>query len=112
MTRLMELVVEKAFFDKANVINLIDSLPDDMQETALFIALGKYKRPNNTAIGVKGLKVNDKGETKVYTLESFNPYTKRCYARCKSEKFNTCVSLNEWDEMVVNYQNYLKEIVE
>jgi hypothetical protein len=108
----MELVVEKAFFEKANVVALIDSLPDDMQETALFIALGKYKRPSNTNIGIKGIKVTDKGETKVYTLESFNPYTKRCYARCKSEKYNTWIGLDEWNVMVINYQNYLKEIVE
>lgn len=112
MTRLMELVVEKAFFEKGNVVALIDSLPEDMQETALFIALGKYKRPSNTTIGVKGMKVNDKGETKLYTLECFNAYTNRIYARCKSERFNTWITLNEWNEMVVNYQNYLKEIIE
>lgn len=112
MTRLMELVVEKAFFEKANVVALIDSLPEDMQETALFIALGKYKRPDNTAIGIKGLKVTDKGETKIYTLESFNPHTNRCHSRCKSERFGSWIHLDEWNEMVANYQNYLKEIVE
>lgn len=69
MTQLMKFAMEKAFFDKKDVITLIEALPEYFQEDALLIATGNYTAPEYCRNGVLGVI-----DGVTYFVTSFNPF--------------------------------------
>lgn len=104
MTQIMNFAIEKAFFDKKNVVALIEALPEYMQEDAFLIAVGSYKPEECTKIGTKGIK-NDK----VYIVDDFKPFDGVHIVNIDdaNDSFYTPVTL--WERFNKDYQQYVKE---
>lgn len=54
MTQLMKFAMSKAYFEKTDVITLIETFPEHFQEDAFLIATGNWKTPEYCKIGTKG----------------------------------------------------------
>ena len=95
---MMELVLEKAYFEKQNVVKLIKMLPEYMQETAVLIAIGRYKHPN---IPVKGMY---KGKT--YVVKEFSPFVGVSIVNPNDSKDTCIINTEIWKQCVLDYQQY------
>lgn len=104
MTQIMNFAIEKAFFDKKNVVALIEALPEYMQEDAFLIAVGSYKIPECAKLGTKGIK-NDK----VYIVDDFKPFDGVHVVNVNDEKDNFCVGVTTWKMYHNDYKQYIKK---
>lgn len=104
MTQIMNFAIEKAFFNKKNVVALIEALPEYMQEDAFLIAVGSYKIPECVKLGTRGIK-NDK----IYIVDDFKPFQGVHVVNIDDadDSFYTNVTL--WERFNKDYQQYLKE---
>ena len=100
----MNFAIEKAFFDKKNVIALIEALPEYMQEDAFLIAVGAYKQEPHTKIGTKGIK-----DKKVYVVTDFSPFSGVLAVNIDNEKDSFRVSALVWRGYNNEYKQYVKE---
>lgn len=94
----MELVLEKAYFEKQDVVKLIKMLPFHMQETAVLISIGRYKFQG---IPSKGLY---KGKT--YVLKEFNPFTGASVVNVNDSKDTCIINTEIWKQCALDYQQY------
>lgn len=69
MTQLMKFAMTKAFFDKADVIKLIETLPEYFQEDAFLIATNSFVTPEYCRNGTIGVI-----DGVTYFVISFNPF--------------------------------------
>lgn len=105
MTELLKFVMEKAFFDKKDVIKLIETLPENVQEDAFLIASGAYKIPEYCRIGTKGV-IN--GGT--YVVTSFNPFEGVTVQNINNTKDFCTITFHEtWKKYVDNHINLIKK---
>ena len=104
MTQIMNFAIEKAFFDKKNVVALIEALPEYMQEDALLIAVGSYKIPECAKLGTRGIKSD-----KIYIVDDFNPFKGVHVVNIddNDDSFYTTTTL--WKRFNKDYQQYVKE---
>lgn len=100
MTQLMKFAIEKAFFDKRNVIALIETFPEHFQEEAFLIATGNWKTPEYCKVGTKG---HMNGVT--YVVTAFNPFRGVEVQHTKNPK-DTCTITyyKSWEENVNKYK--------
>lgn len=104
MKELMKFAMDKAFFDKKNVITLIENLPEWFQEDAFLIATGNWKTPEYCEVGTKG---HMNGVT--YTVISFNPFNGVKLVNTKNPKDICTIGCYESWEQYVNKYNLLME---
>lgn len=104
MTQIMNFAVEKAFFDKKNVVALIEALPEYMQEDAFLIAVGSYKIPEYAKIATKGIKNN-----KIYIVDDFKPFQGVHVVNIDDSNDSFYVNLTLWERFNNDYQQYIKE---
>jgi hypothetical protein len=98
MDKMMKIVLEKAFFEKQDVVKLIEMLPIYMQETAVLIAIGRYKSPDVHLTGMyKG---------KVYTVKEVNPFVGVSVVNLNDYKDTCIINLDIWKQCVLDYQQY------
>lgn len=104
MTQIMNFAIEKAFFDKKNVVALIEALPEHMQEDAFLIAVGSYKIPECAKLGTKGIKNNQ-----TYIVDDFKPFqgVHVVNVNDNNDSFYTTATL--WERFNKDYQQYVKE---
>lgn len=100
MDKMMEIVLEKAYFEKQNVVKLIKMLPKYMQETAVLIAIGRYKHPN---IPVKGMY---KGKT--YVVKEFSPFVGVSVVNPNDSKDTCIINAEIWKQCILDYEQYQK----
>ena len=101
MDKMMEIVLEKAFFEKQDVVKLIKMLPIYMQETAVLIAIGRYKSPDVHLTGMyKG---------KVYTVKEVNPFVGVSVVNPNDYKDTCIINIEIWKQCVLDYQQYQKD---
>lgn len=114
MTQIMKFAIEKAFFDKKNVIALIETFPEHFQEEAFLIATGNWKTPEYCKVGTKGLT---NGVT--YVVTSFNTFYGVEVVNAKNSKdICTIGYYKTWKEYVNKYnllmekrgEEYLKKL--
>lgn len=96
MDKMMEIVLEKAYFEKPDVVKLIKMLPIYMQETAVLIAIGRYKQED---IPVKGIY---KGI--VYRLKEVSPFAGVSVVGDKDTNFVTVLDIDVWKKCGKEYQ--------
>ena len=101
MDKMMEIVLEKAFFEKQDVVKLIRMLPLYMQETAVLIAIGRYK-PQDVAI--KGMY---KG--KIYAVREVNPFTGVSVVNVDDSKDTCIINIDIWKHCVQDYEQHQKD---
>lgn len=104
MTEVMRFAIEKAFFDKKNVVALIETLPEYMQEDAFLIAVGSYKMPACAKIGTKGIKNNQ-----TYIVDDFKPFQGVHVVNINNGNDNFYVNITLWERFNKDYQQYVKE---
>lgn len=104
MTQIMNFAIEKAFFDKKNVVTLIEALPEYMQEDALLIAVGAYKMPECAKLGSKGIK-----NKKTYIVDDFNPFQGVHIVNVDDNSDSLYLNVNLWKKFNEDYQQYVKE---
>lgn len=104
MTQIMKFAIDKAFFDKKNVIALIEALPEYMQEDAFLIAVGDYKMPECAKIGSKGIK-NDK----IYIVDDVKPFDGIHITNIENETDTLRVPVSVWRLYSNEYKKYIKE---
>lgn len=104
MTQIMNFAIEKAFFDKKNVVALIEALPEYMQEDALLIAVGSYKIPECAKLGAKGIRNN-----KTYVVNDFNPFQGVHVMNIDDANDSSYVNVTLWKRFNEDYQQYIKE---
>ena len=98
MDKMMEIVLEKAYFEKQDVVKLIKLLPEHMQETAVLITIGRYKPKN---IPVKGMY---KG--KIYMVTNFSPFVGVSVVNPNDSKDTCIINAEIWEQCVLDYQQY------
>ena len=108
MKELLKVAVDKAFFDKKNVINLLEIIPEHFQEEAFLIAVGNWKIPEYCKIGTKG-HMNGV----VYVVTSFNLFKGVEVQNIKSPK-DTCTITyyKNWEKYVNNYKLLIEKLGE
>lgn len=104
MTQIMNFAIEKAFFDKKNVIALIEALPEYMQEDAFLITVGSYKIPECAKLGTRGIKNN-----KTYIVDDFNPFQGVHVVNIDDANDSFYVNITLWKRFNEDYQQYVKE---
>lgn len=104
MTQIMNFAIEKAFFDKKNVITLIENLPDYMQEDAFLIAVGAYKVPECAKLGTRGLKDNQ-----TYIVDDFKPFRGVHVVNINDSDDSFYINATIWKRLNKDYQQYVKE---
>lgn len=104
MTQIMDFAIEKAFFDKKNVVALIETLPEHMQEDAFLIAVGSYKMPACAKIGTKGLKNNQ-----TYIVDDFKPFQGVHVVNVNNHDDSSYINVTLWERFNNDYQQYVKE---
>lgn len=104
MTQIMKFAIEKAFFDKKNVVALIETLPDNMQEDAFLIAVGSYKVPECTKLGTKGIKNN-----KIYIVDDFKPFQGVHVVNINDDGDSFYTNVTLWERFNKDYKQYVKE---
>lgn len=104
MTQIMNFAIEKAFFDKKNVVTLIEALPEYMQEDAFLIAVGSYKIPECAKLGTRGLKNN-----KTYIVDGFKPFQGVHVVNINDSNDSFYTTATLWERFNNNYQQYIKE---
>lgn len=104
MTQIMNFAIEKAFFDKKNVIALIEALPEHMQEDAFLIAVGSYKMPECAKLGTRGIKNNQ-----TYIVDDFNPFQGVHVVNIDNSGDSFYVHVTLWKRFNEEYQQYVKE---
>lgn len=97
---MMELVLEKAYFEKQDVVKLIKMLPEYMQETAVLIAIGCYKPQN---VGSNGMY---KGT--IYTVREVNPFIGVKVVNPNDSKDTYIINTEIWKQCVLDYEQYQK----
>lgn len=96
MTQLMKFAMEKAFFDKKDVITLIEALPECFQEDALLIATNNFITPDYCRLGTTGV-IN--GVT--YFVTRFNPFEGVTVQNVNNAKDTCNISLyKSWEKYV------------
>lgn len=98
MDKMMELVLEKAYFEKQDVVKLIKMLPEYMQETAVLIAIGRYKHQE---VPVKGMY---KG--KIYYVREVNPFVGVSVVNPNDDKDTCIINAEIWKQCVIDYEKY------
>lgn len=99
MNELMKFAMDKAFFEKKNIVALIETLPKHMREVAFLIAVGNWKTPEYCKVGVKG---HMNGVT--YVVTDFNPFTGVEVRNTKNYK-DWCICHHEdWKQNVDKYK--------
>lgn len=104
MTQIMNFAIEKAFFDKKNVVALIEALPEYMQEDAFLIAVGSYKIPECAKLGTKGFINNQ-----TYIVDGFKPFQGVHVVNVNDSCDSRYVTAVLWERYNKDYQQYLKE---
>lgn len=104
MTQIMNFAIEKAFFDKKNVVALIEALPEYMQEDAFLIAVDSYKIPECAKLGTKGIKNN-----KVYIVDGFKPFQGVHVVNINDDNDSFYTTATLWERFNKDYQQYVKE---
>ena len=104
MTQIMNFAIEKAFFDKKNVISLIEALPEYMQEDAFLIAVGSYKIPECAKLGTKGIKNNQ-----TYIVDDFKPFQGVHVVNINDDNDSFYTTAILWERFSKDYQQYVKE---
>ena len=104
MTQIMNFAIEKAFFDKKNVISLIEALPEYMQEDAFLIAVGSYKIPECAKLGTRGIINNQ-----TYIIDDFKPFQGVHVVNINDNCDSRYVTVTLWERFNKDYQQYLKE---
>lgn len=99
MKELMKFAVDKAFFDKKNVITLLETIPEHLQEEAFLIATGNWRTPEYCKIGTKGVL---NGVT--YVVTHFNLFDGVKLQNIKNPK-DTCTIpyYKSWEDFVNRY---------
>lgn len=92
---MMEIVLEKAFFEKQDVVKLIKMLPCHMQETAVLIAIGRYKPQN---VPIKGIY---KG--KVYLAKEVSPFVGVSVVNPNDSKDTCIINSDIWKQCGIEY---------
>lgn len=100
----MNFAIKKAFFDKKNVVALIEALPEYMREDAFLIALGSYKIPECAKLGTKGIKNNQ-----TYIVDDFNPFQGVHVVNLNDNNDSFYVHVTSWERFNKDYQQYVKE---
>lgn len=101
MDKMMKIVLEKAFFEKQDVVKLIEMLPSYMQETAVLIAIGRYKSPDIHLTGMyKG---------KVYTVKEINPFVGVSVVNPNDYKDTCIINVEIWKQCVLDYQQHQQD---
>lgn len=95
---MMEIVLEKAYFEKQDVVRLINALPRHMQETAVLVALGRFKVKD---LPTKGLYCD-----KIYQLTDVNPFLGVSIVNIKDNKDACTIDINIWRKCCSEYQQY------
>lgn len=100
MKELIKFAMDKAFFDKKNVITLIETLPEWFQIDAVLIATGNWKTPEYCKIGTKG-HMNGV----IYAVTSFNPFDGVKVQNINNPK-DTCTITyyRNWEDNVNRYK--------
>ena len=104
MTQIMNFAIEKAFFDKKNVVTLIEALPEYMQEDAFLIAVGNYKIPEYAKLGTKGFINNQ-----TYIADGFKPFQGVHVVNVNDSSDSRYVTVALWERYNKDYQQYIKE---
>lgn len=104
MTQIMNFAIEKAFFDKKNVVALIENLPEYMQEDAFLIAVGSYKMPECAKLDTKGFINNQ-----TYIVDYFKPFQGVHVVNVNDSCDSRYVTVVLWERYNKDYQQYLKE---
>lgn len=104
MTQLMKFAMDKAFFDKKDVITLIEALPECFQEDALLIATNNFTAPDYCRLGTAGV-IN--GVT--YFVTRFNPFEGVTVQNVNNAKDTCTISLYKNWEKYVNAHNTLRK---
>lgn len=104
MTQIMNFAIEKAFFDKKNVVALIEALPEYMQEDAFLIAVGSYKIPECAKLGTKGIKNNQ-----TYIVDGFKPFQGVHVVNINDDNDSFYTTATLWERFNKEYQQYVKE---
>lgn len=107
MTELMKFAIEMAFFDKKNIITLIETLPEHFQEDAFLIAVGNWKTPEHCKVGVRG---HMNGVT--YVVTSFNPFTGVKVQNTKNYKDYCICNHENWKRNVDKYNLLMEKLGE
>lgn len=104
MAQIMKFAIKKAFFDKKNVVALIEALPEYMREDAFLIAIGSYKIPECAKLGTKGIKNNQ-----TYIVDDFNPFQGVHVVNLNDNNDSFYVHVTSWERFNKDYQQYVKE---
>lgn len=100
MKELIKYAMDKAFFDKKNVITLIETFPEHFQEEAFLIATGNWKTPEYCKVGTKGAM---NGVT--YFVTSFNLIKGVEVQNTKNPKDSCTITYyKNWEKYVNNYK--------
>lgn len=97
MTQLMKFAMTKAYFEKPDVVTLIETLPECFQEDALLIATGNYTAPDYCRLGVVGV-IN--GVT--YFVTRFNPFEGVTVQNVNNAKDTCTIAIYKGWEKYVN----------
>lgn len=106
MTQLMKFAITKAFFEKTDVIKLIETLPECFQEDALLIATNNFTAPDYCRLGTAGV-IN--GVT--YFVTRFNPFEGVTVQNVNNAKDTCTISLYKNWEKYVNAHTSLRKSV-
>lgn len=100
MDKMMEIVLEKAYFEKQDVVKLIKMLPEHMQETAVLITIGRYKPKT----------IPDKGmyKGKIYMVKEFSPFVGVSVVNTNDAKDTCIINAEIWEQCVLDYEQYQK----
>lgn len=101
MDKMMEIVLEKAYFEKQDVVKLIKMLPIYMQETAVLIAIGRYKHQDTP---IKGMY-----RGKIYTVKEVNPFVGISVVNPNNSKDTCVINAEIWKQCVLDYQQHQKD---
>lgn len=104
MTQIMNFAIEKAFFDKKNVVALIEALPEHIQEDAFLIAVGSYKIPECAKLGARGIKNNQ-----TYIVDDFKPFQGVHVVNINDDSDSCYINVTLWERFNKDYQQYVKE---
>jgi hypothetical protein len=104
MTQLMKFAMTKAYFEKADVVKLIETLPEYFQEDALLIATNNYKAPDYCRVGTAGV-IN--GVT--YFVTRFNPFEGVTVQNVNNAKDTCIIAMYKSWEKYVNAYTSLRE---
>lgn len=104
MTQIMNFAMEKAFFDKKNVVALIEALPEYMQEDAFLITVGNYKIPECAKLGTKGFINNQ-----TYIVDDFKPFQGVHVVNVNDSCDSRYITVLLWERYSKDYQQYIKE---